>query len=123
MKRHITIAAILVLMASCTGIPKSTVPEDNEPNIFPDYTDVVVPSNIAPLNFKIEEKGLKYVTVITGGSEKAVIGGKKVKIPAQKWEKIKKRGARLFHSGRSAAGYPAAFPRGLACPGQIRRGA
>ena len=92
MKRHITIAAILVLMASCTGIPKSTVPEDNEPNIFPDYTDVVVPSNIAPLNFKIEEKGLKYVTVITGGSEKAVIGGKKVKIPAQKWEKIKKRG-------------------------------
>jgi hypothetical protein len=92
MKHCITISAILALTVSCTGIPKNTVPSDSVPSIFPDYTDVVIPANIAPLNFKIEEKGKKYVTVITGGSERAVISGQKVRIPQRKWEKIKKRG-------------------------------
>ena len=78
-------------MVSCTGIPKNTVPVDGTPSIFPDYADVVIPSNIAPLNFCIEEKGQKYVTVITGGGEKAVIAGDKVRIPARKWEKMTTR--------------------------------
>lgn len=92
MKHWTIIAATLALTISCTGIPSTTFPVDNAPSIFPDYTEVVIPSNIAPLNFRIEEKGLKYVTVITGGSQKAVISGEKVEIPARKWEKIKKRG-------------------------------
>ena len=92
MKHNITLTALLALMVSCTGIPSSTVPADNAPSIFPDYTDVMIPSNIAPLNFMIEEEGRKYITVISGGSERAVIEGKKVVIPLRKWEKLKKRG-------------------------------
>ena len=76
-------------MVSCTGIPESTIPVEGMPSIFPDYAQVVIPSNIAPLNFKIEEKGQKYVTVITSGRTKAVISGQKVNIPARKWEKMK----------------------------------
>lgn len=92
MKHCITITALLSIMVSCTGIPQNTVPVDSTPSVFPDYADVVIPANIAPLNFRIEEKGHKYVTVITGGSAKAVIEGEKVRIPARKWQKIKKGG-------------------------------
>ena len=74
MKRYsIIISAALALMAGCTGIPDASTESDYSPSIFPDYTDVVIPSNIAPLNFRIEEKGQKFVTVLTGGTEKVVI--------------------------------------------------
>jgi Periplasmic component of the Tol biopolymer transport system len=92
MKHCITIVAALTLLVSCTGIPQTTVQTDKVPSVFPDYTNVVIPSNIAPLNFRIEEEGKKYVTVITGGADKAVIGGQKVEIPPRKWRKIKQHG-------------------------------
>jgi len=31
-----------------------------EPNIIPDYSNIVIPHNIAPLNFRIFEKGQTY---------------------------------------------------------------
>lgn len=93
MKRYsIIISAVLALMAGCTGIPDASTESDYSPSIFPDYTDVVIPSNIAPLNFRIEEKGQKFVTVLTGGTEKVVIGGEKVIIPLRKWDRLKQNG-------------------------------
>ena len=92
MKPCLIISAALAFLVSCTGIPGSSTKLDTAPSIFPDYTDVIIPSNIAPLNFRIEEKGQKYVTVLTGGSEKVVIGGEKVIIPSRKWEKLKADG-------------------------------
>lgn len=89
MKPYIFLTAALVFLAGCTGIPDSSTKQDSAPSIFPDYTDVVIPSNIAPLNFRIEEKGQKYVTVLTGGTEKVVIRGEKVIIPSRKWNKLK----------------------------------
>ena len=92
MKPCLIISAALALLVSCTGIPGSSSKLENAPSIFPDYTDVVIPSNMAPLNFRIEEKGQKYVTVLTAGSDKVVIGGEKVIIPSRKWEKLKANG-------------------------------
>ena len=92
MKPHLILSATLAFLVSCTGIPGSSSKLDTAPSIFPDYTDVIIPSNIAPLNFRIEEKGRKYVTVLTAGSEKVVIGGEKVVIPPRKWEKLKANG-------------------------------
>ena len=99
MKPYIFLTAALVFLAGCTGIPDSSTKQDSAPSIFPDYTDVVIPSNIAPLNFRIEEKGQKYVTVLTGGTEKVVIRGEKVIIPSRKWNKLKqnnKIGVQVF---------------------------
>ena len=92
MKPRILLTAALAFLAGCTGIPDSSSKQDSLPSIFPDYTDVVIPSNIAPLNFRIEEKGQKYVTVLTGGTEKVVIGGEKVIIPSRKWDRLKENG-------------------------------
>ncbi len=89
--RFITIA-ILALAACSPKVPASFTQDDSKPSIFPDYTDVVIPSNIAPLNFRIEEPGQKYVTVITAGSTKVTIAGEKVIIPSRKWDELKKGG-------------------------------
>jgi hypothetical protein len=31
-----------------------------KPVIYPDYTNTVIPANIAPLNFRIESKGSRF---------------------------------------------------------------
>lgn len=92
MKHCFIISTALAFLVGCTGVPTQFTRLETPPIIFPDYTDVVIPSNIAPLNFRIEEKGDKYVTVITSGSGKTVIRGEKVIIPAKKWEELKKNG-------------------------------
>jgi hypothetical protein len=34
-----------------------------EPGINPDYSDIVIPANIAPINFRILEQGQQYFTM------------------------------------------------------------
>ena len=92
MKHCFSILAILSLLVCCTKAPSSYSSVDTVPSVFPDNTDVVIPSNIAPLNFLIEEEGDKFITVITGGTQKLTVRGNKVEIPSRKWEKLKKSG-------------------------------
>ncbi|MBR1410257.1 MAG: PD40 domain-containing protein [Prevotella sp.] len=40
-----------ILLSSCTPTPKDVVMQDELPPIYPDYCDVTIPQNIAPLNF------------------------------------------------------------------------
>lgn len=54
--KSITAAAAVALLASCAGCPERAARSiDFPPPIFPDYTDVTVPYNIAPLNFSVED--------------------------------------------------------------------
>lgn len=92
MKHSFIILSALALTVCCTRTPSSYSQLESVPQTFPDYTDIVIPSNIAPLNFHIEEKGQKYITVITGGSERVVLRGNSVIIPSRKWNKLKKAG-------------------------------
>lgn len=64
---------------------------DSQPTIFPDYCDVVIPSNIAPLNFKLVDGSEKLEASIEGANEKIRINGKdKIIIPLKKWQRILK---------------------------------
>src|SRR5574344_2784363 len=45
------LVALLLLLAACTPHPKDVSKVDVMPPIYPDYTDITVPCNIAPLNF------------------------------------------------------------------------
>lgn len=38
-------------LSSCTPVPKEVVKQDMLPPIYPDYCDITIPENIAPLNF------------------------------------------------------------------------
>jgi hypothetical protein len=65
------------------------------PVIDPDYTGVIVPANIAPLNFKINEKGSAYLARLTSASGTEIkVTGKKgiIRIPLKKWKKMLNEG-------------------------------
>jgi hypothetical protein len=63
--RFSSIIAFIALTCSCSSDISNYSKEDRYPVIFPDYTDIVIPPNIAPLNFAIKEKGDAYVVTIT----------------------------------------------------------
>ena len=58
MKRKLNILVtlvLLVILASCTPTPENVQKSDSLPPIYPDYCDVTIPVNIAPLNFLLRE--------------------------------------------------------------------
>ena len=69
-----TLAALLLI--SCGAeIPGSSSETQSLPSIFPDYTNITIPSNIAPMNFRIQEPGEKFLTVFTSGSTQVSVKG------------------------------------------------
>lgn len=83
MKRLFPILALIVLAASCCR----PVGEVEKPEIFPDYTDISVPVNIAPLNFKVE--GASRIEITFEGNnvhERFVSSGKFMRFPVRRWQ-------------------------------------
>lgn len=73
---------------------------DRVPVVDPDYSGVVIPPNIAPLNFAIREAASRYhvkIYAATGDTIRVNAGGKApvVNIPVRKWK-------RLLQSNRGA---------------------
>lgn len=48
--------AALLWFCSCTATHENAMEVDKLPNIYPDYTDITIPVNIAPLNFLVRDK-------------------------------------------------------------------
>lgn len=61
-KEHIGLLLILLLVA-CTPTPENVQKSDGMPPMYPDYTDIWIPRNIAPLNF-ILRGGIEAVEVV-----------------------------------------------------------
>ena len=71
------------------------------PRIRPDYTDTVIPSNIAPLNFMVCEPGTAYLIKIRSDSEDSIeifSRKNKIRIPQRKWKALLKanRGKKIY---------------------------
>lgn len=65
--------AMLLVMAACTPSPEDVRQSDAWPEIYPDYTDVWIPSNIAPLNFMLRDDRCDAIQVVArqaGGTSK-----------------------------------------------------
>ena len=56
----ITIFLVIIFTQCSVKEPKSDFQSNNIPQTYPDYTNIVIPINIAPLNFKILENGEAY---------------------------------------------------------------
>ncbi len=89
----------LFLVFVCFIISCSRVPDENStrigsrPVIDPDYTDLTIPKNSAPLNFSIEEKGDAFFVRISdekGGSIEISDKTGIIKISEMKWKKLLK---------------------------------
>lgn len=78
----------LLLVIACNSEPNNVATRDNAPAIYPDYSEIAVPSNIAPTNFIINDPADKYLTVIESGAVRIKMSGKKVCIPLRKWRNL-----------------------------------
>ena len=77
-----------MLMACGNQIPQNFWESDELPDIYPDYTNVTVPVNIAPLTFEIDGKADDVVARLTAGSEELICGGSKVQPDADEWKRM-----------------------------------
>lgn len=54
---------LISMMTACeVKVPQEYEKVQNKPSIYPDYTDVTIPCNIAPMNFRIEMEAEEYIT-------------------------------------------------------------
>lgn len=85
------IIAFLIIFSSCKTVPDSFT-EVNEPaKLHPDYSEITIPVNIAPLNFCVEEKGEAYfVKIFCENGDPIEVASKNgtIKIPENKWKKL-----------------------------------
>ena len=96
MKRYILpyfqlLAVAVLLLSSCAGhpdVPSSSREAKSLPAIFPDYCDVTIPCNIAPLNFMlpIDQYEACVARLTTPDGRQQTYGqGVKVQIPESEW--------------------------------------
>lgn len=72
---YIMLAIFASLWTSCSpsaSEPQSATTIDQLPDIFPDYVDVTIPSEIAPLRFKLRHAPEEAIVSISCGEEKIV---------------------------------------------------
>lgn len=87
--------AVIVLLASCSktyNVPQGARPNGKQVALFPDYTDVTIPPNIAPLNFMINGGGDEFVVDVKAeGKSRIVCGGDEdgiVQFDSTGWRKL-----------------------------------
>jgi len=86
-------AIFFVLESDATVNIETYTDISSPPSIYPDYTDLVIPSNIAPMNFRIEQPAEKYfVRIYTSDKQDIEIVSTKpeIIIPLKKWRKLLK---------------------------------
>lgn len=85
-------ATLICLVSACSShpsVPEQSAEADRQPYIFPDYRDVTIPPNIAPLNFSVKEGTENCVALFTYPGGTMTYGkGYKVQIPEDEWKEI-----------------------------------
>ena len=81
--RYSLVFATLITVFSCSHNRREEVVEDSRPVIWPDYREVTVPVNIAPLNFTVEQPAFlspgEYIQ--PPGSHRGRADGTIIKVP------------------------------------------
>ncbi|MDR0863951.1 MAG: hypothetical protein LBO74_03345 [Candidatus Symbiothrix sp.] len=96
MKNTINITLLLFLCLLWTGCNSVPVIDDAEqenrlPQLFPDYTGIVIPPNLAPLNFEIKEAGDKFLVQIVGEEGETLNvyqSSPKIQLPPKAWKTL-----------------------------------
>jgi len=89
--KYILSCLSLLLVFSCSESVQISKKKDLAPAIFPDYIDVTIPPNIAPLNFQLTDTGdMPSRLFLESGNEKIEVKGKKgaFDIPLKKWKQL-----------------------------------
>ena len=86
---------MLVMTAVLTACHNVKVPEQftdikKAPRIYPDYTGVTIPVNIAPLTFELEDSCNEMVARFTTDGYELVCGGVAVQSEMDEWRELVK---------------------------------
>ncbi len=88
MKRFLLILASVFALTCCVPSGyRDAQPLAEELIVYPDYTDLVIPCNIAPMNFIVKNEADACVVEIQGKGEPIVLKGPEVSIPLDRWKK------------------------------------
>ena len=86
MKRLLLFITVATLLVACGNkIPQNFWDSNELPKIYPDYTNVTVPVNIAPLAFQIDDNADDVVAKLSVGEEEFVYEGHKIQPDADDW--------------------------------------
>jgi len=92
---QIYLIVLLFIMSGCGKKPDGNITiSDQDPHLEPDYSDITIPPNIAPLNFMIKEKGTAYYVKFSSGNGTEIeltSGNGKIQISQAKWRKMLQR--------------------------------
>ncbi len=92
LKNPVSFAFLMLLFFACSSAPNGNVTQMNhQPAIKPDYSGIIIPPNIAPMNFAVTEPGESYFVRISSGKGKAIeISSEKssIEIPLPSWKKL-----------------------------------
>ena len=94
-------AFALLLVAGCRPAwPEKAADAGRPPSLYPDYTELVIPANIAPLNFIVREQGVRFSARLAGDRGRALTLSSrngKIRFPAGPWRELleQNRGAAL----------------------------
>ena len=87
---HLAFSAALVFSA-CSGVsvPENYNQADGLPTIYPDYADVTIPVNIAPLSFQLEQtEATDAVVRYSSGDEEILCGGLQAQPDISDWHAL-----------------------------------
>jgi len=91
-RKHLYLVFFLPLLYSCTTRPDGDISvSELAPKLEPDYSEVTIPPNIAPLNFIIKETGSAYFVKISSAAGPEIeVSSKngKIEIPERSWRKM-----------------------------------
>jgi hypothetical protein len=92
LKYNFYLFLLIALLSGCSCKPGRNITDTGKlPGINPDYSGVIIPVNIAPLNFKITEKGRAFFVRFSSDSKSEIeIRSKNgiIRIPEGKWKKM-----------------------------------
>jgi Tol biopolymer transport system component len=97
----IVMGLIQILLVSCHSGIDNFKEVQRLPSIFPDYTGIVIPPNIAPLNFLINEPGSEYEARIYIDKEKPLVvrsSNPSIRMNLDRWHQLLQQGtgSKLF---------------------------
>jgi len=88
MTRFFIIVMVALLVACKGSVPVSYEQVSSKPEMFPDYTDITIPYNIAPLNFYIEKAQKVSVKIIGRNEYLFTSHSSLVKFPIRRWKQL-----------------------------------
>ena len=89
MKKALLFVIVATMLVACGHkIPEHFWEKNELPNIYPDYTNVTVPINIAPLTFQIDGKADDVVARLSVGKEEVICGGLQIQPDSDDWRRL-----------------------------------